>query len=480
MATALNITNGFYQSRHLPLSHQQCKNCFVSIADADALSEEQLVFTPGVEQLATTGTVKQANRGAHVKNGIPYFVNGNGLYRLNKNTDSLTGVVSYDTTLLGTLNSDSGSVSMADNGFQLMILEPGGLGYIYNEDAGTPFSVITDSDFYASGLPQYVIFIDGYFACSTDSKAWIVSGLNDGTSWNALDFGSAESDPDDIVALIVILNQLYVIGSETTEGFENDPSLGLFPFVRNNVFLDKGCVAPLSLVKSNSTFFMIGAGEHERVAVWQFVDSAYTKVSHKGIDKLLSTLTGDELSEISAFTYGDGGYFFVCFKLPTTTICYEIVSGKWHERTSVIDEEETCWRVSSLVSAYGKLLVGDTVDGQIGELSFDFVTEYSVAIVRLFSTQPFVNNGEPIPLSMLELTMESGAGNSDAPDPVVSMAVSKDGKTWTQERVRKIGKVGQYNRRIVWYRNGIFERFAVLRFRMSDPIKSAFIKLEYE
>lgn len=478
MATELPITNGYYVSRSLPISHQRCSNVFVSIPATIALSKEQLLLTPGIEQLATTGTVLQKNRGSHVKEGIPYFVNGDALYRLNRIETVVEGVtvVSFTTTNLGGIEG-SGRVSMVDNGFQLLILVPGGKGYIWDD---TTFQEITDTDFTASGNPQIVVFVDGYFLFSTDSKKFIISSLNDGLTYNALDFSSAESDPDIIVAPIVIDNQVYILGSETTEGFQNIPSVGRFPFVRNNVILDKGCSAPFSLVKSNSSFFMIGAGVDESPAIWQFAGNSFIKRSTEAIDALLATLTETEISEVFAIAYADSGYYFVSFSLPNTTIVYELTTGRWHERNSTIEEIEDTWRVNSLVTAYGKVLVGDSVDGRIGQLSLDILKEYENNIIRLFTTQPFSNMGNEVVSTMLELTMESGAGNDDVPEPVVSMSISSNGKTFSQERVRKIGRVGEFDRRTVWYKNGRFDRFAVLLFRMSDAIKTAFIKLEVE
>ena len=131
-----------------------------------------------------------------------------------------SGGQTFSTTILGTIPGN-GRVFIADNGTQLMILVPGGSGYIYNESDTPAFQQITDPDFNANGNPQHLCFIDGYFACTTDSKKWIVSALNNGLSWSALDFASAESDPDAIVAAAVIQNQIFIMGSETTEGYAN-------------------------------------------------------------------------------------------------------------------------------------------------------------------------------------------------------------------------------------------------------------------
>ena len=125
MAVAiLPIANGFYVSDSLPISAQECTNFYPNIVQAPALSPETLFGTPGTIQLATSGTVLEQNRGSHTMDGIPYFINGDAVYRLNTdNTLSNLGEI-----------SGSGRVSLADNGTQLMILIPGGDGYILTDN----------------------------------------------------------------------------------------------------------------------------------------------------------------------------------------------------------------------------------------------------------------------------------------------------------------------------------------------------------
>lgn len=481
MATALPFTNGFYTSTVLPISHQRCLNLYPSIPTAPALSDAQLLFTPGISEIANTGNTLENNRGSHVKNKIPYIVNGNSLYRINKITTRIAGVpvVSYDTTTLGTVEG-VGRVSIADNGTQLMVLVPGGKGYIYNEDAGTPFQEITDADFTANGEPQIVVFVDSYFLVTTDSKKFIISAPNDGLSWNALAFGTAESDPDIIVAPIVLNNTVYLLGSETTEGFQNVPSAGAMPFIRNNVIIDKGCRAPFSLVKSNSSFFMIGSGTDEAPAVWQFIGNSYRKKSTEAIEQLLATYTDEEIDGIYALSYSESGSYFITFTLPDRTLCFDVITERWHERVSIEDSKDIPWRVSSIITAYGIVIVGDSIDGRVGQMSLDYIKEYDSNIIRLFTTQPFSNQGNELVVKMLELTVESGSGNAEIPNPVVSLSISNDAKVFINERTRPMGKVGEYGRRVIWYRNGRCDRFVVFQFRLSEPVKSAFIKLEFE
>ncbi len=470
----LPITNGFYISDSLPISHQQCTNFFPSTVQTQGLAPEVLLGIPGLIQLATSGTVAEENRGSWVKNGVPYFVNGSKLYVLNRAVDA-AGVETFTLGELGTI-AGTGRVWMSSNDTQLLILVPGGKGYIYNENAGTPFLEITDADFTANGNPLTVRFVDGYFLLTTDEKKVIVSALNNGMLYDALDFASAESDPDEIVASVVAGNQVYVLGSITTEGFQNIGGSG-FPFQRNNVFLDKGCVAPFAIVNTNQTFIMIGAGKDESPAIWRFTGNNYRKISTVAIDKLLAEASDTELAEAFAWYYATKGAFFAGFNFSGRTVVFDLATEKWHERKSTVLDTQDAWRVSSLVSAYGRTLVGDRVDGRIGSLESDVYTEYDEEIIRVFTTQPFADR-EGFMIPVLELTMEAGVGNAAVPDPEVSLAISTDAKTFSMERTRKIGKLGVYKQRTIWNRNGRIPRYGVLLFRLSDPVKAVVIKLE--
>lgn len=480
----VQITSGFYVSDSLPISHQQCVN-FIPIAQqAPALSQRQLVGTAGIRLIEDSGGgTDDINRGSHDLAGIPYFVQGSDLYRLDRGFVSGSEVFSLEKLTVSpfvTSIEGTGRVSMADNGTQLMILVPGGKGYIYTVASG--LVEITDLDFTANGNPQYVVYIDGYFACSTDSKKWIVSALNDGTSWDALDFSSAESDPDAIVAPIVHNNQIFLTGSETTEGFVNIGGAG-FPFQRNNVFLDKGCYAPFTLISTNQRFFMIGGGQNERAAVWQYSGGSFQKVSTIVIDEVLNDYSDNALEQSFSLSWAKSGQYYVAFVLPDRAFIHNMTTGNWHEQQSgiIIDDnlEQTRWRVNSLVTSYGYTIVGDSQDGRIGILEENTFQEYDTDIIRLFSTPPIYNGGRSFRLPKVELTMESGVGNGVS-EPMVSMAISKDAKTWGYERSRKIGRIGEYKKRQIWYKNGRMPRFCVLRFRVSDAIKPVAIRLDVD
>ena len=470
--TQLPIANGFYVSDSLPIAAQECTNWYPNVVQGQALSQETLFGTPGLTQLATSGTLDNENRGGHEMAGKPYFVNGDRLYRLDQAI--VFDQVTYSLVFLGDI-SGTGRVSMADNGTQLMILVPGGDGFIYNHITDT-FSQITDTDFTANGAPQFVVFIDGYFLVTTDSKKFIVSAINNGLSYNALDFGTAESDPDDIVAPVVYKNQLFISGRQTFEAFQNIGGAD-FPFSRTGLFLQKGCFAPYSLVNAQDTFMWVGGGANEGPAIWALNGNSTTKISTTAIDSILSKLTDSQLFNIFSWAYANKGAYFIGFSLPSTTLVYDTTSQRWHERKSLIDGSQAVFRASSVVKAYNIILCGDLVDGRIGELDSDVYTEYENTIIRRVATQPFQNNMQSVFFPTLELTVESGVGNADSPDPQITLERSKDGKTWSGPISRSIGKIGEYARRAIWRRNGRASRFEIFRFTLTDAVKPVIIQL---
>jgi len=403
--------------------------------------------------------------------GIAYFVIGTSLYRLNSDE-------TLDT--LGTIDG-TGPVSMSDNGTQLCILSPGGKGYIFVEPA--TLTEITDVDFRANGEPQHVWFNDGYFVFTTDAdNKFIISALNDGLAYNALDFGSAESNPDGTETPVVFNNQLFIMGEVTGEGFTNTGNVD-FPYERSGLFLNQGTTSPFSVIVTPQTFMYIGGGKNESPGIYLFESNHTVKFSTNAIDELLQDLTPTELANVVGWSYAQSGHYFVGWNLPTTAIVYDTTTGLWHERRSQYlgfdgVPVKTTYRSTGFVRAYGKLYAGDNVDERIGIVSPDTFDEYGNQIARVAVTQPFHNKMGPFFVPYLELLVESGVGNATSPDPKMMLERSLDGgRTWLAPRMRPIGKQGEYQRRVVWRKNGRVSQTDMYRFTLTAPVKPVIIGL---
>lgn len=476
----LEIGTGFYESASLPLNAQRCINLYPVVPQTSTSFNKRALFgCPGIKTVTTTGdTISGINRGSQFMKGIAYFVNGNNLYSLSE-----LNVVTDHGTIEGT-----GMVSMANNGQFLVIVVPGGKGYAYNNDTLT-LAEITSANFRTSST---VVFKDGFFVfSSSDGSVFFNSALNDPFTYDALDFGTAEINPDLIVGLHVNHNELFVAGEETIELFQNIGGSG-FPFQRiPGANIQKGVYSKFSISEFDNSFVFVGGGKNEKASIWKVTgSSSVTKISTSAIDNAIQKYNELELSRCFSWTYAQGGNFFVGFTFESTTIpsktfVYDAttsaLSGQstWHERQTGVTDNR--WRVNSIVNAYGKLFVGDNVDGRIGELDLDTFDEYGNVMIWSKSSAPFQQQGIAYFYGEIELFMEAGVGltTGQGSDPVVRMDFSDDGgRTFSSEFSRNYGKIGEYNQRTIWRRQGRIPVQRVLRFSGSDPVKRNILKLE--
>ena len=465
----------FYQSDSLPFSAQRCVNWVPTVGEAAGLTDRYLAQPLGLKSLVDSGL--GANRGGLAMAGVPYFVNGTSLISV-----SSSNVVTNHGTIVG-----SGRVSMATNGRYLVIVVPGSTCYAYDNVDNTLLP-ITDVDF---RLASSVVYKDGYFVFSAyDGTVFFNSALNDPFTYDALDFGSAEINPDKITGLHVNHNELFVGGLDTIELFQNVGGSG-FPFQRiAGANIQKGVRAPFSLVEFDNTFCFIGGGLNEKAAVWKVSGSSSAqKISTDAIDRELQRFNQEEIESAFALTYSDRGQFFALFtiestRIPSRTFVYNATASAftqskvWFElQTGVTDNR---FSVQSIVFAYGKLLVGDSVTGVIGELDYDTLDYYGDEIWRRSVTSPFSNQGLPIFAGDLEATFESGVGltTGNGSDPLVTMNYSDDGgRTFTDGVTRSIGQIGRYGQRSVWTRQGRFPVSRSIGLTITDKVRANLIGL---
>lgn len=480
----LDISGGFYESQSKVLSSQQLINAYVQTPQTESAYSEDVIFgTPGLVEVDSLGTSSALrNYGAVSVGGVPFFVQGNS----NGDDGNLFSLDASEalSSALGTLvDLDTRFVSMTQNGTQLMMLIPGGTGYIWDTSTSA-FTEITDSDF-TFREPQYVTFIDGFFVCSTaldslgnpGSKQFIISDINDGLSWDALQFGSAEANPDDIVAPWEFKDRLYIFGEFTYEPFSNIGGAD-FPFQRVPGGLQNiGLSSPFSLVNSNSYFYWIGPGTNEKVGIWRANGQAPEKISTPAIDFHIQQFTEDELADVYSVYEGVNGNYFIVFHFSTGAFGYNETNGKWHERQTA----RTQHRVSSLAGAYGNLYVGDIFDGRIGKVDTEVFSEYDdTAVLRTLVTAPFNMDQEPFFVPRLELTMDT----SDYPDSeegveIINLSISHDGATtFGPPDPALLGPLVDFGRRVGWRRKGRFARSAVFKFEFSLDFPFIMVRLD--
>lgn len=439
-----------YMSESLPLSAQRLVNCYPEVLPAGAKVPLALFGTPGLKLHANVGTgpIRAMIRMA----GDLFIVSGSSLYRLSSNGDVLN---------MGGIPG-VGAVQMETNGFQIAIL------------AGTEpddLFIATDSTLVQVTDPDYpgassVVFLDGYFIFTEpESGRFFLSGSYDGAVFDALDFATAEGDPDNLVGAVVDHRELWLVGTSTTEVWYNSGAAD-FPFERaSGAYIERGGIARGSIAKLDNSVFWVG---DDRV-IYRADGYSPRRISTHAIEAVLTRYLG--LGDLLSFAYTQNGHAFYVLKKPNEfTFVYDVATGIWHERWS---HEREDYRVSTFEEAFNLLLVGDDRNGNVYRLDPQFYTENGETFVSRGTSPPLWAEGETATANTLIIGMEPGVGltTGQGSDPQMMLRWSDDGgKTWSNEKWRSMGPKGHFKQRAKWDRMGQF-RMRVYEFAISDPVK---------
>jgi len=472
MRVPLDICTGSYTSESVPFNSQRCINLIPISPQAASLTDKALFGTPGIKAWTTAQGI---NRGGILAKGIPYKVNGTSLFSFDD-----VGLATNHGSVFGTGRVSMATNTTVDGVTKIAIVVPGFASYVFDSSLGTVVK-ITDPDFQVADT---VSFKDGYYIfTASNGFQFFVSDLNDPTSFNSLFTGTAEIDPDLIVATIVNHNELFVFGTETGELFQNIGGTG-FPFQRiPGANVQKGLHARFGLIAFDNSFVFLGGGKNEKSAIWMISgSSAAVKVSTAAIDHAIQKFTKAEISESFAMTYAKNGNFFAIFTFESNVIASKtfvynattsaMAGPTWHELQSGVSDNRS--RIQSITQAYGKLLVGDQNTNNIGELDDNTFSEYGDAKIYEKTSQPFRALDQSQFWGELEVLMEQGVGltTGQGSDPIIQMSFSDDsGRTYKGPFNRRFGKIGEYGRRSTWRRQGRIPTNRRLRLRMSDPVR---------
>jgi hypothetical protein len=92
----------------------------------------------------------------------------------------------------------------------------------------------------------------------------------------------------------------------------------------------------------------------------------------------------------------------------------DLATRRWHERESWLgaseDDSIGRWRGNCVITAYNRVLIGDAVTGQIGQLNYEAFTEYGNTMRGLIDGPPIHNDRKRLTMKRFELDVESGIG----------------------------------------------------------------------
>ncbi len=376
-----------------------------------------------------TGPVRGVFQEDGVLGGAQFVVSGYDLYE--------------DEILVGTINGD-GPVSFAAIEDQIIVNAGES---IWHWD-GTTLTEVTFPD---SADVTAVGFSSGYFiALRANTGQWYFSALYDGTSWDGLDFATAESEPDALLDVLLLDGAPVFFGVNSVEFWSptGDPDIPFSPVQLRS--FEQGIFATGCAAQVDNSFYFIGSDK-----IVYRNDSVPQAISDDGVFERISASAG-----LRMFLLTDERHKFICVRGDTFTMAYDVTTGEWCEfqtygRTNFRagpgmgdDETGVVWRFEGYADN------GEPLERRI-RAGAQLMEPLRVANLRLVSevgTTPFLA-GEYI-------------------DPIIEMRSSDDaGSTWSAWEQETLGEQGQYRQRVEWRALGMFDDPGMLfEFRVTAPV----------
>ena len=413
--------------------------------------------------IVANGTGPGIDRGGINWNGVMYRVMGTSLVSI-----SSTGTV----TTLGDVGS--GGLVTFDYSFDLLAIASGGRLYYWSPSGG--LVQVSDPDL---GTVLDFCWVDGYFM-TTDGEFLIVTELTDPMQVNPLKYGSSEVDPDPVVSLIKLRNEVYALNRNTIEVFDNVGG-DLFPFQRiDGAQIQKGTVGTHANCVFVETVAFLGGGRNEAPGIYMGSSATANKISSNEVDRILLNYSEVQLSGVKLEARNDRNHQLLYVHLPDQTLVFDFAASNalkqpvWHILASTYVGLSQ-YRARNMVWCYDRWNVGDPQSSSLGYFTNTISSHWGQLVRWEFSTSIIYNEGNGALIHELELVALTGRVIGT---PVLSTSYSIDGLAWSQTHTIAAGGTGNRSKRLAWFRQGSMRNWRVQRFQGVSDAHLSFARLE--
>jgi len=315
-------------------------NCYPEVAGEEGKMQLPLVAIDSYAEWVDIGGAGAIRAFLAADDTTLYVAKGSSLYSVD-NSKAVTGLGSIAGT--GRVKIVRNQKSPTPDVLVLVTQGPNsGAGnlYLYN---GSTVSSIADFESGASFINGATVsslsMLNGYAIAGTDAGEFFVSGYQDASSWQSLDFETAEKHPDPINASDTRAGELVLFGTNSTEFYQVVANVD-FPFERS-ASAEYGCYAPGSVCKvasgegeATSDTLMWAASNADGSYAGVAVMNGYGRrlISNQDLDRKIEGETSK--NAITAMAWTRRGHAFYAISGTSWTYTFDLRTGRWHERQS--------------------------------------------------------------------------------------------------------------------------------------------------
>lgn len=423
------------------------------------VSDGYLRISEGITQLATGPGI---DRGGIEWRGTCYRVMGSKFVSV-----SATGTVIE----IGDVGA-GGPVTM-DYGFDYLAIASAGRLYLYD---GTTLQQVTDTDL---GTVLDVAWLGGYFV-TTDGENLVTTELNDKFAVSPFKYGSSEIDPDPVVAVVRLQDEIYAINRHTIEAFSNVGG-PYFPLqVIQGTQIYRGAVGTHACCRFMGGIAFVGNGRDEAPGVYLLTGAGDDKISTREIDKILKGVPEAQLANIICETRTFDGRQVLYIHLPDQTLAFDgpatqaVGQPAWFSLNT-----DLLYRARHFTYCYGKFICGDPVEARLGVMTRDVATHWGITVEWEFGVPIVYGAGKGFFIHQLDLVTLTGATEFGA-DAVIEAEWTHDGELWSQKMPKSLGKTGNRAAPIRWVKQGKVDRWRTYRFSGDSNARVSIARLDAE
>ena len=272
------------------------------------------------------------------------------------------------------------------------------------------------------------VFFDGLFivndasgTVSGQTGAFMWSDSYTGRDWQALNFATAERNPDDLIAVTAINKIIYLFGERTTELWYNaSGSDAVNPF-KPQTTIGVGIKATHTVARTGDSLLWLSTDDKGHARVTIATGTRTKAVSTYALENEWNSYS--DLTDAYAFIYEQDGHTFYELTFPTgdRTFVYDILQNSWHERESYNGGSGGKHKVRHSAFFSGLTLVGDDTSGKIYSYDTSVYLDNTDPIVRQRDTQHIATDDDvSVRHKKVVLEFESGVGTADVSSTATS------------------------------------------------------------
>lgn len=231
-----------------------------------------------------------------------------------------------------------------------------------------------------SPLAAGAVYLDGYVFILTTTGRIYNSNLEDPTIWNALNYISAEAEPDSGVAIAKHFNYVVAFGQWSTEFLYDAGNPTGSPLANNRgARLEIGCANGFSVAPLEQSLIWIGQGRTRGRAVYMLDGLSPTKVSTRYIEKYLND---DPMTNVRSYVTKLSGHTLYVLTLHDSdrTFVFDVDEKMWYQWTSYVGGGEHYFQPAFFSSNQLQYYCMDDDGGKLYYLSSDAASDAGVAI----------------------------------------------------------------------------------------------------